>query len=104
MIFKEQPMFVNAEDWDMAIMFGQYSQGDNRDDLVTFNRTDLAAYLAAMRVDYEGRITALKQNLIACKYPLLVAKADADSSGEIEDLEALSSLLRQIDAALKVKV
>lgn len=45
----EQPRTVSPEDWDIAVMHGQYSQGDDREDLVTFRRIDLAAYLAQMR-------------------------------------------------------
>ena len=97
----EQPMFVSPEDWDIAVMHGQYSQGDDREDLVTFRRVDLAAYLGQMRVEQAGKTDVLRALLSDCKYPLLVAKADADSSGEIEDLEGLAKLLRQIDAALR---
>ena len=97
----EQPMFVSPEDWDIAVMHGLYSQGDDREDLVTFRRVDLAAYLGQMRVEQAGKMGVLRELLRDCKYPLLVAKADADSSGEVEDLEGLARLLRQIDAALK---
>ena len=97
----EQPMFVSPEDWDIAVMHGQYSQGDDREDLVTFRRVDLAAYLGQMRVEQAWKIGVLRGILKDCKYPLLVAKADADSSGEVEDLEGLARLIRQIDAALK---
>lgn len=97
----EQPLFVTPEDWDIAVMHGQYSQGDEREDLVTFRRNDLAAYLAQMRVEQDGKLMVFKQLLNACKYPLLVAKADASSSGEQEDLEGLAALIRSIDAALR---
>lgn len=97
----EQPMFVTPEDWDIAVMHGQYSQGDDREDLVTFRRIDLAAYLGQMRVEQAGVIGVLRGLLQDCKYPLLVAKADAQSSGEQEDLEGLAKLLRRIDAAMK---
>lgn len=97
----EQPLFVTPEDWDIAVMHGQYSQGDEREDLVTFRRNDLAAYLAQMRVEQDGKLMVFKQLLNACKYPLLVAKADASSSGEQEDLEDLAALIRSIDAALR---
>ncbi len=97
----EQPMFVTPEDWDIAVMHGQYSQGDDREDLVTFRRIDLAAYLGQMRVEQAGVIGVLRGLLQDCKYPLLVAKADAQSSGEQEDLEGLAKLLRSIDAAMK---
>jgi hypothetical protein len=98
---KEQPRTVSAEDWDVAVMHGQYSQGEGREDLVTFRRIDLASYLGQMRVESAGRIGVLRGILKSCKYPLLVAKADADSSGEQEDLEELAKLLRAIDAALR---
>lgn len=97
----DKPMFVSPEDWDIAVMHGQYSQGDDREDLVTFRRIDLAAYLGQMRVEQEGKAGVLRDILKDCKYPLLVAKADAESSGEIEDLEGLAKLLRQINAALR---
>ena len=97
----ERQMFVSPEDWGIAVMHGQYSQGDGREDLVTFRRIDLAAYLGQMRVEQGGKIRVLRDLLKDCKYPLLVAKADADSSGEVEDLEGLARLIRQIDAALR---
>lgn len=97
----EQPMFVSPEDWDIAVMHGQYSQGDDREDMVTFRRVDLAAYLGQMRVEHAGKMGVLRELLKDCKYHLLVAKADADSSGEAEDFEGLARLLRQIEAALK---
>ena len=92
---------LTAEDWDIAVMHGQYSQGDDREDLVTFRRIDLAAYIGQMRVEQDGETMVLKQLLNACKYPLLVAKADADSSGEQEDLEDLAALIRNIDNTLR---
>ena len=97
----EQPLFVTPEDWDIAVMYGQYSQSDDREDLVTFRRIDLAAYLAQIRVEQDGKLMVFKQLMNACRYPLLVAKADASSSGEHEDLESLSALIRSIDAALR---
>jgi len=96
----EQPMFVTPDDWDIAVMHGQYSQGDDREDLVIFRRIDLAAYLGQMRVEQAGVISVLRGLLQDCKYPLLVAKADAQSSGEQDDLEDLAKLLRSIDAAM----
>lgn len=92
---------LTDEDWDIAVMHGQYSQGDDREDLVTFRRIDLAAYIGQMRVEQSGETMVLKKLLNACKYPLLVAKADADSSGEQEDLEDLAALIRNIDKALR---
>lgn len=97
----EQPRTASAEDWDVAVMHGQYSQGDDREDLVTFRKIDLASYLGQMRVESAGKMMVLKQLLNSCRYPLLVAKADADSSGEQEDLEELAKLLRAVDAALR---
>lgn len=73
---------MTEEDWDIAVMHGQYAYDDDRVDIVTFRRIDLAAYLGQMRVEQAGRENVLKQLLNACKYPLLVAKADAESSGE----------------------
>jgi hypothetical protein len=97
----EQSLFVTPEDWDIAVMHGQYSQGEEREDLVTFRRNDLAAYLAQMRVEQDGKLMVFKQLLNSCRYPLLVAKADANSSGEQEDLESVSALIRSIDASLR---
>ena len=97
----EQPLFVTPEDWDIAVMHGQYSQGEEREDLVTFRRNDLAAYLAQMRVEQDGKLMVFKQLLNSCRYPLLVAKADASGSGEQEDLESVSALIRSIDAVLR---
>lgn len=97
---KEQPRTVSAEDWDMAVMHGLYSQGEEREDLVTFRRIDLASYLATIRIEQAGKLGVLRGLLKDCRYPLLVSKADADSSGEQEDLEELAKLLRHIDAAL----
>ena len=96
----EQPMFVTPDDWDIAMMHGQYSQDDDCEGLVTFRRIDLAAYLGQMRVEQAGVIGVLRGLLQDCKYPLLVAKADAQSSGEQDDLEDLAKLLRSIDAAM----
>jgi len=97
----EQSMFVTSEDWDIAVMHGQYSQGADREDLVTFRRIDLAAYIGQMRVEQFVVIGVLRRLLQDCKYPLLVAKADAQSSGEQEDFEGLTKLIRRIDAAMK---
>ena len=92
---------MTEEDWDIAVMHGQYAYDDDRVDSVTFRRIDLAAYLGQMRVEQAGKEMVLKQLMNACKYPLLVAKADADSSGEQEDVEDLARLIRNIDAALR---
>ena len=96
----EQPMFVTPEDWDIAVMHGQYSQDDDREDLVTFRRNDLAAYLAQMRVEQDGKTSVLRDLLRDAKYPLMVSKADAMSSGEDDDVQMLRELLARIDAAL----
>lgn len=95
---------LTAEDWDIAVMHGQYKKpmgADEEDATVEFRRIDLASYLAQMRVEQHGKDMVLKQLLNSCKYPLLVAKADADSSGEQEDVEDLARLIRSIDAALR---
>ena len=97
----EQSLFATPEDWDIAVMHGQYSQSDDREELVTFRRNDLAAYLAQMRVEQDGKLMVFEQLLRECQYPLLVAKADAKSSGEQEDLEDLARLIRSIDASLR---
>ncbi len=96
----EQPMFVTHEDWDIAVMHGQYSQGDYREELVTFRRNDLAAYLAQMRVEQDGKIAVLRDLLRDAKFPLMVSKADAMSAGEDDDVQMLRELLTRIDAAL----
>lgn len=97
----EQQMIVSPEDWDIAVMHGQYSQGEDREDLVTFRRIDLAAYLGQMRVEQESKIRGIKNLLSACKYPLQVAKIDADNCDDHEDVELLSRLIRDISAALR---
>jgi len=96
----EQPLFVTPEDWDIAVMHGQYSQGEDREDLVTFRRSDLAAYLAQMRVEHDGIIAVLRDLLRDAKFPLMVSKADAMSAGEDDDVQMLRELLARIDAAL----
>lgn len=97
----EQPMFVTPEDWDIAVMHGQYSQGEDREDLVTFRRDDLAAYLAQMRVEQFGKTSVLCGLLQEAKFPLMVSKADAMSAGEDDDVQMLRDLLKRIDAALQ---
>ena len=76
---------VDANPWAASIMLC---------DLVS-ERGALAVRVAELK----GQIGVLSSLLGECRYPLLVAKADADSSGEQEDLENLAALLRQIDAA-----
>ncbi len=97
----EQPMFVTPEDWDIAVMHGQYSQSDDREDLVTFRRIDLAAYLGQMRVEQARKQAVLRDLLADAKFPLMVSKADAMSAGEDDDVQMLRELLMQIDAALQ---
>lgn len=57
-------------------------------------------YHAEITQQLREREAVLRDLLKECRYPLLVAKADAESAGEQEDLELLGALLRKINAAL----
>jgi len=60
-----------------------------------------AAYIAQIRAEQGGKLMVFEQLLRECHYPLLVAKADAKSSGEQEDLEDLERLIRRVETALR---
>jgi hypothetical protein len=59
------------------------------------------AELEADVVCKRGEIGVLMSILRDCRYPLLVAKADAEICGEQDDLENLARLIRTIDQAMK---
>ena len=45
---EKEPMFTDRE-WAEAIMFGQYEQRENREEVVVFRRVDLCAYVTMLR-------------------------------------------------------
>jgi len=45
---EKEPMFTDRE-WAEAIMFGQYEQRENREEVVVFRRIDLCAYVTMLR-------------------------------------------------------
>jgi len=96
----EQPRTVSDEDWDDAVMFGQYSRADGQN-RVTFTAIDLAAYLDHVRAESAENVNLLRGLLELCLYPIRAAKATADTDGDKNESRRLANLLRKIESALR---
>ena len=69
------------KDWDIAMMYGKYSQGNKLEDLVTFRRVDLAAYIGQIRSEYRLGDAAPVAIMDTREALSLCAPAEADFPG-----------------------